>query len=87
MTIIWTIVVGFFVGLIARAVMPGKDSAGVVLTSVLGIAGALVGALAGQALGLYARGEPAGLLFSVLGAVTVLFVYRRLVPAASASRP
>lgn len=78
MTIVWTIVIGFIVGLIARAVMLGKDKMGVPLTIGLGVAGALIGSLVGQAIGLYAPGEPAGLLVSVFGAVVVLALYRRL---------
>jgi uncharacterized membrane protein YeaQ/YmgE (transglycosylase-associated protein family) len=86
MTIIWTILIGFIVGLVARAVMPGKDKAGVVLTTVLGVAGALIGSLMGRAFGLYAAGEPVGLFLSVLGAVVVLALYRRIVPKASVGR-
>jgi uncharacterized membrane protein YeaQ/YmgE (transglycosylase-associated protein family) len=77
MTIIWTIVVGFIVGLIARAVMPGKDGMGVALTSVLGIIGAFVGTFASQVFGLHARGESAGLFLSIVGAVLVLWLYRK----------
>ena len=86
MAIIWTMIIGFIVGLVARAVMPGKDKMGVVLTGVLGVAGAVIGSLVGRAVGLYAAGEPAGLLLSVLGAVVVLVLYRRLAPKASVGR-
>ena len=80
MTIIWTIIIGFFVGLIARALMPGKDTAGFAVTTVLGVAGALVGALFGRVLGISTEGEPAGLVLSVLGAIAVLAVYRYMAP-------
>ncbi|MFO0417166.1 MAG: GlsB/YeaQ/YmgE family stress response membrane protein [Pseudomonadota bacterium] len=79
MNIIWTIAIGFVVGLVARAVLPGKDTAGFALTTVLGISGALVGSLIGRALGLYAQGDAPGVVMSVLGAVGLLALYRYLV--------
>jgi uncharacterized membrane protein YeaQ/YmgE (transglycosylase-associated protein family) len=85
-TIIWTIVIGFVIGLLARAVIPGRDPGGFVITTVIGIAGALVGSFIGQALGFYTQGEPAGLIMSVLGAILLLVGYRYLVPTASTSR-
>lgn len=78
MSIIWTIIIGFIVGLVARFVMPGKDSVGFILTTLLGIIGAVVGTFLGQGLGLYREGEPAGFLMSVLGAFIILFIYNRL---------
>lgn len=86
MTIIWTIIIGFVIGLLARALMPGRDPGGFIITTVLGIAGALVGSFVGQALGFYAQGEPAGMIMSVLGAILLLVGYRYLVPTTSASR-
>jgi len=86
MTIVWTIIIGFFVGLIARAIMPGRDTAGFVVTSVLGIAGALIGSLVGRVLGLYGEGEAAGLLMSVIGAVALLAAYRYLAPSTSVTQ-
>lgn len=87
MHIIWTILVGFAVGLIARAVLPGRDDLTIVWTSALGISGALVGAVIGRAVGLYQQSEPAGVLVSVIGAVVVLSIYRYVVPGATSSRP
>ena len=75
MSIIWTIVIGFIAGLIARALMPGPSPMGFVLTTLLGIVGALVAGFLGRALGWYAVGEGAGLVASVIGAILVLFVY------------
>jgi len=75
MSIIWTIVIGFIAGLIARALMPGPNPMGFVLTTLLGIVGALVAGFLGRALGWYALGEGAGLVASVVGAILVLFVY------------
>ena len=86
MTIIWTIIIGFVIGLIARALMPGRDPAGFIITTVLGIAGALIGSLIGRVFGLYAEGEPAGLIMSVIGAVLLMIGYRFLAPTTSASR-
>jgi len=74
MSIIVMIIVGFIVGLIARAIMPGDQKMGIILTAVLGIVGALVAGYLGQALGWYAPGEPAGWIGSVIGAIIVLFV-------------
>ena len=86
MTIIWTVIIGFIIGLIARALMPGRDPAGFIITTVLGIAGALLGSFLGRLFGLYVQGEPAGLLLSVIGAVLLLVGYRYLAPTASTSR-
>lgn len=76
MGIISTIIIGFFVGLFARALMPGKDIAGFMMTTLLGISGALVGKFVGQALGLYAEGDGAGFFMSLIGAMIILFIYK-----------
>lgn len=86
MTFLWTIIIGFVIGLIARALMPGRDPAGFIITTVLGVAGALVGSLIGRVLGFYGEGEPAGLIMSVVGAVLLLGAYRYFTPATSAGR-
>jgi uncharacterized membrane protein YeaQ/YmgE (transglycosylase-associated protein family) len=78
MTLLWTIIIGFFIGLIARWLMPGRDSMGVIFTCLLGIVGALIAQFLGQALGWYAPGEPAGFIASVIGAMLVLYVGRRV---------
>jgi uncharacterized membrane protein YeaQ/YmgE (transglycosylase-associated protein family) len=74
MDILVMIVVGFIVGLIARAIMPGTQSMGLIMTTLLGIVGAVLAGFLGQALGLYARGQAAGWIGSVVGAIIVLFV-------------
>ena len=74
MGIIGTIVVGFIVGLIARAVKPGNDRMGIIMTTLLGIAGAFVARYLGAALGMYGPNEPAGWIASVIGAVLLLFI-------------
>ena len=71
---VWMAVIGFVVGLIARAILPGTQSLGIILTAVLGIAGAFLAGFAGQAMGLYAPGQPAGFIASVVGAIVLLFI-------------
>ena len=78
MSIVWMIVIGFIVGLLARAVMPGTQKLGLIMTAVLGIAGALVAGFIGQAVGWYQAGQPAGFVASVIGALIVLFIYGKL---------
>lgn len=75
MGIIGTIIVGFVVGLLARAFKPGKDKMGIILTTLLGIVGALVGSFIGRALGFYGPDEPAGWIMSILGAILVLALF------------
>jgi uncharacterized membrane protein YeaQ/YmgE (transglycosylase-associated protein family) len=76
MGIIWTIVIGFVAGVIAKFIMPGRNEpSGFVLTTILGIVGAVVASYLGQALGWYAPGEGAGLIGAVVGAMVVLFVW------------
>ncbi|MGE8588092.1 MAG: GlsB/YeaQ/YmgE family stress response membrane protein [Achromobacter sp.] len=74
MSIIIMIIVGFIVGLIARAIMPGDQNMGIIMTTILGIIGAVVAGFLGQSLGWYQPGEPAGWIGSVVGAIIVLFV-------------
>ena len=75
MGILATIVVGFIVGLIARAIMPGDQKLGLIMTTLLGIAGSLLASYGGAAVGLYAPGTPAGWIASVVGAILVLWLY------------
>jgi uncharacterized membrane protein YeaQ/YmgE (transglycosylase-associated protein family) len=75
LSLLGTLIVGLIVGLIARALHPGKDSMGIVLTALLGIAGSFVAGYAGAALGWYRQGDAAGWIASVVGAVVLLFVY------------
>jgi len=70
---------GLVVGAIAKLVMPGKDPGGIIVTMVLGIAGALIGGFIGRALGWYGPGDGAGFIMSLLGAVLLLWVYRMVV--------
>ena len=75
MHLIWTVLIGFIAGLVARAVMPGANPLGFFLTAALGIVGSLVATYAGQAMGWYRAGEGAGFIASVVGAVIVLALY------------
>ena len=79
MSILWAIVIGFIVGLIAKALMPGRDPGGFIVTVVLGIIGAVVATFIGQAMGLYAQGQSAGFIASVIGAIIVLAIYRMVI--------
>jgi uncharacterized membrane protein YeaQ/YmgE (transglycosylase-associated protein family) len=72
------IIFGLIVGALAKLVMPGKDPGGILITMMLGIVGAVVGGYLGGALGLYAPGEPAGFVMSIVGAILLLAVYRMI---------
>ena len=76
MSIIWTIVIGFVAGVIAKFLMPGpNEPSGFILTTILGIIGAVVATFLGQALGWYGPGEGAGFIGAIVGAVIVLFIW------------
>jgi uncharacterized membrane protein YeaQ/YmgE (transglycosylase-associated protein family) len=76
MGIIWTIIIGLIVGIIAKFLMPGRDPGGFVITAIIGIVGSIIATYIGRAMGFYQVGEPAGFIASVLGAIVLLFVYR-----------
>lgn len=75
MTILTTIVIGFIVGVIARFILPGRHKMGLILTTLLGMGGAIVATYGGQALGLYTLGQAAGWIASVVGAMILLWIY------------
>ena len=77
--IIGWIVFGLIVGALAKLLMPGKDPGGMIVTMLLGIAGAIVGGWIGRALNMYGPNDPAGLVMSIVGAVVVLAIYRMVV--------
>ena len=70
---------GLVIGLLARAVLPGTQRMGLILTMILGIVGAWLGGLIGRLTGMYEEGHPAGYFMALLGAVIVLFIYSRVV--------
>ena len=73
--LVWTILIGFVAGLIAKAITPGKGPSGFLMTSVLGIAGSIGATYLGRALGLYPEGHAAGFIASVIGAILLLVGY------------
>lgn len=77
MGILGWIIFGLVVGALAKFVMPGKDPGGIVVTILLGIVGAVVGGFLGRVLGLYKEGEPAGFIGALIGAVLLLWIYRK----------
>ena len=72
---LWAILIGFIVGLVAKFLTPGRDPSGFFITAPIGIVGSLLATYGGQALGLYNAGEPAGFIGSVIGAIIVLAIY------------
>lgn len=75
MQYVWMAIIGFIVGLVARALLPGDQKAGIIVTALLGIAGSFVANFGGQALGWYSAGESAGFIASVVGAIILLVIY------------
>ena len=76
MGILGWILFGLIVGALAKLVMPGRDPGGIIVTMLLGIAGAVLGGFMGRALGWYGEGEAAGYIVSFFGAVLLLVIYR-----------
>jgi uncharacterized membrane protein YeaQ/YmgE (transglycosylase-associated protein family) len=76
MHILWTLVIGLVAGIIAKMIMPGRDPGGIIITMLLGIAGAFVGTWLGKILGIYGEGESAGFIASIIGAIILLAIYR-----------
>ncbi|HEY5616319.1 MAG TPA: GlsB/YeaQ/YmgE family stress response membrane protein [Vicinamibacterales bacterium] len=87
MTILGWILFGLVVGALAKLVMPGRDPGGIIVTILLGIAGAVLGGFIGRTLGLYGEGEPASWVMAFLGSVLLLFLYRMMVGRRSITRP
>lgn len=78
MGIIWTIVLGFIIGVVAKMIAPGKEAMGFIMTILLGIAGSFLGGMVGQFLGWYQAGEGAGFIVSVICAIVILLVYGKM---------
>lgn len=79
MSILGWVLFGLVVGALAKLVMPGKDPGGIIVTMLLGIAGAVLGGFVGRAMGLYEAGQAAGFIMAFLGAVLLLALYRMFV--------
>lgn len=78
MTWLWIILIGFVVGLIAKFLTPGRDVGGFIITTLVGIGGSLLATWAGQTMGWYAPGQPAGFIAAVIGAVVLLLILRAI---------
>lgn len=79
MAILWTLIVGLVTGALAKLFMPGRDGGGILVTMLLGVAGAFVAGLLGRMLGWYSElGDGPGIIASTLGAMLLLFGYRKL---------
>ena len=72
---IWTILIGFIAGLVARAITPGKSVTGFIMTAVLGVAGSVLASFIGQSMGWYSGGQVTGFIGSVIGAIILLVIY------------
>jgi len=78
MHLVWTILIGFLAGALAKLLTPGKDPGGLIVTTLLGMGGALVATYLGRFIGWYKEGESGGFIAAVAGAILILLVYRFL---------
>ena len=76
MELLWTLLIGLVVGIVAKFLMPGRDPGGFIITTLLGIAGSFLAYAVGRSMGWYAEGDPVGFLAAVGGAVLLLLLYR-----------
>ena len=79
MHVLWMIIVGLIVGVLAKLIMPGHDPGGIVVTILLGIAGSMVAGFLGRAVGWCGEGQSAGFIASVVGAIVILAIYRAII--------
>lgn len=75
-SILWTLLIGLVIGIVAKLLMPGRDPGGCIITMLIGVAGSFLAGFLGQQLGWYRQGQPAGFILSVVGAMLLLLVYR-----------
>jgi uncharacterized membrane protein YeaQ/YmgE (transglycosylase-associated protein family) len=87
MGILGWILFGLIVGALAKLVMPGRDPGGIIVTMLIGIAGAVLGGFIGRALGFYGEGEAAGFLMALVGAILLLALYRMVAGRRTVARP
>lgn len=78
-----TLIIGLIIGVVAKLLMPGRDPGGCIITMLIGIAGSFIASYAGQAMGWYQHGQPAGFIASVIGAMVLLLLYRLIAPRRS----
>lgn len=83
--LLWVVIIGFVAGAVAKFIMPGKDPGGFLITTGLGVGGALVATFLGRLIGWYQEGESAGFIAAVVGAIIVLAVYRLIKKKQAAS--
>ncbi len=76
MGFLWMLIIGLIVGALAKFIMPGRDPGGIIITILIGIAGALLAGFLGRTLGWYHDGEPVGFIASLIGAILLLVIYR-----------
>ena len=79
MEFLWMLIIGLVVGALAKLIMPGNDPGGVIVTTLIGIAGSMIAGVIGRTAGWYERGEAAGFIASIIGAVLLLAIYRMVV--------
>jgi uncharacterized membrane protein YeaQ/YmgE (transglycosylase-associated protein family) len=79
MHVLWMLIIGLVVGALAKAIMPGKDPGGILITMVIGVVGAFIAGFLGRSLGWYGANEGAGFIASIFGAVILLGIYRLVV--------
>ena len=79
MGILGWILFGLIIGALAKLAMPGRDPGGIIVTMLIGIAGAVLGGFVGRAMGFYSEGEPAGWIMAFIGAIVLLVIYRMMV--------
>lgn len=79
MNVLSTLIVGLIVGALAKLIMPGRDPGGIIVTMLLGIAGAFVGTWIGRSMGMYGPNQGAGWIMSIVGAIVLLLIYRLIV--------
>ena len=75
MQLLWTLLIGFVAGVVAKLIMPGRDPGGFIITTLLGVAGAFLATYLGQAIGWYQSGQAAGFIGAVVGALLLLTIY------------
>lgn len=79
MELIWMAIIGLIVGALAKLIMPGRDPGGVIVTALIGLAGAMLAGVFGRAMGWYGNNEGAGFIASLIGAIALLAIYRAVI--------